>query len=188
MWVVSRCRNVFPFQMTQWTVHLSVFWRYWQRRSTTSVSTVLTRILLHPCLVLLTACSSIRVSASSRMQGDSLSHHHHTSKSLCCYVITWLSLRRLNSSALFPSSRGNYWCQFPGSFLLPSTLIRIPVPVFLLILETRVPILVKYHIDSLNRFHEMTHLHTQGMNRTWQVWACCNCYASRTIMSTSGTN
>ena len=61
-------------------------------------------------------------------------------------VVT-LSLRRLNSSALFPSSCGN-WCQFPGSFLLPSTLIHIPVPVFLLMAALRLASLFLYSSNT----------------------------------------
>ena len=100
--------------------------------STTSVSTVLTSILLYPRLVLSAACCSIRVSASSRVQGNSSNHHQHNRKSLCCYVIT----EKIELLCFVPFSRRN-WCQFPDSFLLPSTLIRIPVPVFILMAALR---------------------------------------------------
>lgn len=151
----------FPFQITQWAVFMSVSWRYWQR-----VQQHLCQPFLHPCLAPSAACSSIRVFASSCMQGDS-SCSLITSEQRSSFprvvtttpgevsVVT-LSLRRLNSclvsilsQKLVPVSR-----HFPSSFY-SNTHTRPPLhPCGRL--ENRVPILVKHYIDSLNRFHELT--------------------------------
>ena len=58
-----------------------------------------------------------------------------------------LSLRRLNSSVLLPSSRRN-WSQFRGIFLLPSTLIRTPAPLFILVAALRLAFLYSSNTTS----------------------------------------
>ena len=142
----------FPFQITQWAVLMSVCWRYWQR-----VQQHLCQPFLDPYLAPSAACSSIRVSASSCVQGDS-SCSLITSEQRSSFprVVTTtpgkvsvdtLSLRRLNSCVLFPFSRRNWW-QFPGIFLLPSTLIRTPVPLFILVAALKLAFLYSSNITS----------------------------------------
>ena len=71
MRVASRYRDVFPVPNDTINCSHASLLVVLTARTTTSVSTVLTKILLNPCLAPSAACSSIRVSASLCVQGES---------------------------------------------------------------------------------------------------------------------
>lgn len=138
----------FPFQMTQLTAYLSVFWQYWQR-----VQHLCQQLSLGFSCILAWHCQQPVVASECPLL--------HACKATARVITTTprkvsvvaLSLRRLNSSALFPSSHRN-WCQFPGrakqfpSSLYSNTHTRPRLHRYGR-LETHIPTLVKYHIDSL---------------------------------------
>ena len=118
--------------MTQWTVHLSVCWWYWQR-----VQHLCQQFFILGFSCILAWYCWHHVVASKcllRHMCKGTARVITTSPGRVSVVTLTLSLRRLNSSSLFPSS-GRNWCQFPG--VLPSTAICIPVPIFLLMAALR---------------------------------------------------
>ena len=130
MRVVLRYRNVSPVSNDAMSCrHVSLL-------VVLTVPTVLTRILLHPCLAPSAACSSIRVSTSSWVQGDSFCSLITSEKrSSFPRIITTtprnvsvvtFSLTRLNSFCLVSV----FWQKLvpvPGSFLrMAFCLVRTP--------------------------------------------------------------
>ena len=107
--------------------------------TTTSVSTVLWRILFTPCSAPSVACTDILVPASSgvqlispaRSQGadDNTSSPRVTITCPGNSSSTSRSLMRWKSSDLFSSIRRNS-CQLLGPCLFPSTCLLIPLPLF----------------------------------------------------------